>query len=166
MVHCSPPIHILPRNAAKAGIKCFRGLYLAEGVESGFANGRLEGVASGYWTSFAKRSSGLISHYSIFDSDAYRNHAAKWLFPQEKATFHAVLTSRCESKMLKVQLPCPPLGSRPRLDRRKPMWYYSFSFANGVQLYEYAISKSPSLINWGFCMFGTLPCSKTSNVFP
>jgi hypothetical protein len=29
--------------------------------------------------------------YSIFDSGVYRIHAEKWLFPQEKATFHALL---------------------------------------------------------------------------
>jgi hypothetical protein len=41
-----------------------------------------------------------ICDYSIFDSALYRNHAAEWLFPQEKATFDAVLMSKCEAKML------------------------------------------------------------------
>jgi hypothetical protein len=42
------------------------------------------------------------SGYSIFDSGIYRNHAAEWLFPQEKATLHEFSMAACESKMLEV----------------------------------------------------------------
>jgi hypothetical protein len=42
----------------------------------------------------------LIHAYSIFDSGAYRNHAAEWLFPQEKATMHRSSMATSESKML------------------------------------------------------------------
>jgi hypothetical protein len=38
--------------------------------------------------------------YSIFDPAVYRIHAAKWHFPQENATFDAVATPTCGSKML------------------------------------------------------------------
>jgi len=38
--------------------------------------------------------------YSIFDSGIYRIHAVKWLFPQEKATFDALVMSTSEAKML------------------------------------------------------------------
>jgi hypothetical protein len=38
--------------------------------------------------------------YSIFDSALYRIHAAEWLFPQGKATFHDLKMSTSESKML------------------------------------------------------------------
>jgi hypothetical protein len=38
--------------------------------------------------------------YSIFASALYRNHAAKWLFPQEKATFHSAKIYTLEAKML------------------------------------------------------------------
>jgi hypothetical protein len=34
---------------------------------------------------------GIANSYSIFDSGVYRIHAAEWLFPQEKAIFHAFL---------------------------------------------------------------------------
>jgi hypothetical protein len=40
-----------------------------------------------------------ISAYSIFDSGVYGIHAAKWLFPQEKATFYALVMSTSEAKM-------------------------------------------------------------------
>jgi hypothetical protein len=38
--------------------------------------------------------------YSIFDSGVYRIQTAKWLFPQEKATFDALVMSTSEAKML------------------------------------------------------------------
>jgi hypothetical protein len=38
--------------------------------------------------------------YSISTSALYRNQNAKWLFPQEKATFQALVTSTDEVKML------------------------------------------------------------------
>jgi hypothetical protein len=38
--------------------------------------------------------------YSIFDSGVYRILAVKWLFPQEKATFDALVMSTSEAKML------------------------------------------------------------------
>jgi hypothetical protein len=38
--------------------------------------------------------------YSIFDSGVYRIDEAKWLFPQEKATFDALVMSTSEAKML------------------------------------------------------------------
>jgi hypothetical protein len=38
--------------------------------------------------------------YSIFTPVLYRNLTLKWLFPQEKATSHAVVVSICEVKML------------------------------------------------------------------
>jgi hypothetical protein len=41
-----------------------------------------------------------LASYSIFDPARYRNHAAKWHFPQENATFNAVKTSTCGSKVL------------------------------------------------------------------
>jgi hypothetical protein len=41
-----------------------------------------------------------LHDYSIFDSSVYRNHTAKWIFLQEKATFHVVLMSKFESTML------------------------------------------------------------------
>jgi hypothetical protein len=41
-----------------------------------------------------------LPNYSIFDSALYRKHTAKWLFPQEKATFSAMAMSTSESKML------------------------------------------------------------------
>jgi len=41
-----------------------------------------------------------LRRYSIFDSALYRTLEAKWLFPQEKATFLDLQTSTCESKML------------------------------------------------------------------
>jgi hypothetical protein len=44
---------------------------------------------------------GLIcANYSIFDSGVYRILAVKWLFPQEKATFDALVMSTSEAKML------------------------------------------------------------------
>jgi hypothetical protein len=39
-------------------------------------------------------------HYSIFASGVYRILAVKWLFPQEKATFDALVMSTSEAKML------------------------------------------------------------------
>jgi hypothetical protein len=42
----------------------------------------------------------LVSRYSVFDSGAYRNHDAEWLFPQEKATLHDPQMATCESKTL------------------------------------------------------------------
>jgi hypothetical protein len=33
-------------------------------------------------------STGFDSGYSVFDSGAYRNRDAEWLFPQEKVTLH------------------------------------------------------------------------------
>jgi len=38
--------------------------------------------------------------YSIFDSGVYRILAVKWLFPQEKATFDALVMSTSEAKIL------------------------------------------------------------------
>jgi hypothetical protein len=38
--------------------------------------------------------------YSIFASGVYRILAVKWLFPQEKATFDALVMSTSEAKML------------------------------------------------------------------
>jgi hypothetical protein len=38
--------------------------------------------------------------YSIFDSGVYRIHGLKWLFPQEKATFDALVMFTSEAKML------------------------------------------------------------------
>jgi hypothetical protein len=38
--------------------------------------------------------------YSIFDPALYRNHAAKWHFSQENATFDALEMSTSGSKML------------------------------------------------------------------
>jgi hypothetical protein len=42
----------------------------------------------------------LRCRYSIFDSGVYRIHAPKWLFPQEKATFDALVMLTSEAKML------------------------------------------------------------------
>jgi len=39
-------------------------------------------------------------NYNIFDSGVYRILAVKWLFPQEKATFDALVMSTSEAKML------------------------------------------------------------------
>jgi hypothetical protein len=39
-------------------------------------------------------------NYSIFASGVYRILAVKWLFPQEKATFDALVMSTSEAKML------------------------------------------------------------------
>jgi len=51
-------------------------------------------VSDGYClTDFAK-------HYSIFDSDLYRNLDAEWRFSQENATLHDLKEAICESKML------------------------------------------------------------------
>jgi hypothetical protein len=41
-----------------------------------------------------------LGGYSIFDSGVYRILAVKWLFPQEKATFDALVMSTSEAKML------------------------------------------------------------------
>ena len=41
-----------------------------------------------------------MTGYSIFDSAVYRIQGAKWLFPQEKATFQDLEMSASESKML------------------------------------------------------------------
>jgi hypothetical protein len=38
--------------------------------------------------------------YSIFDSGLYRIHGLKWIFPQEKATFDALVMFTSEAKML------------------------------------------------------------------
>jgi hypothetical protein len=38
--------------------------------------------------------------YSIFDSGVYRIYTVKWLFPQKKATFDALVMSISEAKML------------------------------------------------------------------
>jgi hypothetical protein len=38
--------------------------------------------------------------YCIFDSGVYRILAVKWLFPQENATFDALVMSTSEAKML------------------------------------------------------------------
>jgi hypothetical protein len=43
--------------------------------------------------------------YSIFDSGVYRILAVKWLFPQEKATFDALVMSTSEAKMLYCVVP-------------------------------------------------------------
>jgi hypothetical protein len=48
--------------------------------------------------------------YSIFASGVYRIHAAKWLFPQEKTTFDALVMSTSEAKMLEIFE--PELGLR------------------------------------------------------
>jgi hypothetical protein len=39
-------------------------------------------------------------NYSVFGSALYRINQVKWLFPQEKATFHAVPTLTSETKTL------------------------------------------------------------------
>jgi hypothetical protein len=41
-----------------------------------------------------------ILPYSVFDSALYRKRIAKWLFPQEKATFDALPMCTYESKAL------------------------------------------------------------------
>jgi hypothetical protein len=41
--------------------------------------------------------------YGIFDSGVYRIHDLKWLFPQEKATFDALVMFTSEAKMLSPQ---------------------------------------------------------------
>jgi hypothetical protein len=41
-----------------------------------------------------------VAARSIFASGVYRIHAAKWLFPQEKATLVALAISTSEAKML------------------------------------------------------------------
>src|SRR5580698_779782 len=38
--------------------------------------------------------------WSIFDPALYRNHAARWHFPEENATFNPAKMSTCRSKML------------------------------------------------------------------
>jgi hypothetical protein len=43
---------------------------------------------------------GIPARYSIFDSGLYRILEAMGLFPQEKATLHALKMSKCESKVL------------------------------------------------------------------
>ena len=54
----------------------------------------------------ARHSIEILAHtcgcggYSIFDSAVYRIQGAKWLFPQEKATFQDLEQSASESKML------------------------------------------------------------------
>jgi hypothetical protein len=40
------------------------------------------------------------TRYRVFDSGAYRNHAAEWLFPQEKAAFLMASMAICDSKTL------------------------------------------------------------------
>jgi hypothetical protein len=42
----------------------------------------------------------MKGRYSVFDSALYRKYTAKWLFPQEKATFDAISMSTSESKTL------------------------------------------------------------------
>jgi hypothetical protein len=42
----------------------------------------------------------ITACYSVFDSGAYRNHEAEWLFPQEKATLHDLQMATYESKTL------------------------------------------------------------------
>jgi hypothetical protein len=52
--------------------------------------------------------------YSIFDSGVYRIHGLKWLFPQEKGTFDALVMFTSEAKMLKITRSFPiTIQSKP-----------------------------------------------------